>query len=527
MSSIRRALASVAVLLLGLGLVAAPHAVGGEATKVTARAADRAIVRAGPTGRAPQRATSFEVFSRGSRPNARGVPSALRPAAPVETFGFDAIADAGVFEPSDTTGALGNTVYVTAVNSSLAIWNGSTGVNVVPETTLESLSGVAGLLQFDPKVIYDQYAGTFLVTWLGFDDSPRQSLIFTLAIPDATAADTTTWCLTSFPGDQVVGDGDQWADYPGVGYNGTRVTITTNQFSFADVFQYAQVMTLDKAALYDCTMPAPVPFVFAGSQTSDQNGFPAFTIQPAQTVGASPGAQLMLSFTLIQGKLDYLTVWRIKPTLTGFVLKKGTLFTGKVSAPPIGTQAGGIVGGGFDAELFWDAGDDRLINAFYDADRNELFAAHAVRKNFKPDPVTTFYPEAAIQWYEVDPATRLNNSVLSRKGVIGSVEVDVGWPSVATDADGNLFVTYSRASAPGGEFLSAWVAEIHPTSTADTQLLLQSGAATYDGSFGTERWGDFTAINRDPLFPDFVATFNQYAATGTDWQQVVQRVAHA
>ena len=241
---------------------------------------------------------------------------------------------------------------------------------------------------FDPKVIYDQYNATFLVVYLVQDDSPRHSLIVTVAIPNATANTTSTWCPTSFLGDQVPSAPSLWADYPSVGYNETSVTISTNQFTFPTAtarFRYSQVMTIDSTDLYDCRTTA-TPTVFAGTKTRDANGFQSFTIQPAQTVGSSPGAQLLISFELINGKFDYLVLWRIKPTATGFTLKKACCgSTGRVSVPPLGSQGGGGVN---NPDFWWDAGDFRLINAFYDADRNELFAAHTVFKNFKPDVLT-------------------------------------------------------------------------------------------------------------------------------------------
>jgi hypothetical protein len=87
-----------------------------------------------------------------------------------------------------------------------------------------------------------------------------------------------------------------------------------------------------------------------------------------------------------------------------------------------------------------------------------------------------------------------------------------------------LFVTYSRASEPRNEFLSAWVSTIQPGSTGDNELLLHAGSATYNASPGVERWGDYTAINRDPASPSNVATFNQYAQSGVQWRQFISLV---
>jgi len=442
---------------------------------------------------------------------------------PQSSSGFDALLDP-ISVPSDTTGARGDDFIVAAVNTQLAVYDLS-GTQVVAPIQLDVLHPDAhGRFVFDPKVVYDQYDQTFEIVFLVQQDQPRRSFIISIAIPGATADDPNTWCAISFPGDALAGGAETWADYPGLGFNDTRVTITTNEFAFpssSGSFRSSQVMTIDKAGLYDCGQPAPVPTVFVGRRMRDDRGNQPFTLRPAQTVGASPGPQLLVSLGDVQGKGDYLTLWRIKPTATGFALQRASKAAGKVSLPPFGTQEGG----GLDKpNTWWDTGDTRLINAFYDADRNQLYTANATLKNLRPDTVTGRYPESVVRWYELDPAANLKNSVIARKGVIGEPEVDVGWPSVATDDAGVLFVTYSRASEPRNEFLSAWVSTIPPGSTADTELLLHAGVATYNATPGVERWGDYTAINRDPGSGQDVATFNQYAQSGVQWRQFVSLV---
>jgi len=526
MRTARRLSVVLVVVFAGIGLLSSVPATAERDGRPEVRMGSRAIVHGRVTRASIDLPTSFEVFGQRSRPASSTEPPAAvsAPRVPVSLSGFDGLADLDGFFPSDTVGALGDGFIVGAVNSSVQVFDRN-GVTTLARTPFTTLSGNPSLLQFDPKVVYDDYANTFVLVWLGQEDSPRTSRIFVAAIPNATAPDITTWCITEFAGDQIPGSPNVWADYPGLGFNDSRVTITTNQFTFPSStgrFKYSQIMTFDKADLYDCSQPAPSPTVFGGTKTRDANGFQSFTIQPAQTVGSSPGAQVLISFELINGRLDYLVLWRIKPTATGFTLKKACCGpTGKVSLPPPGTQGGGGLN---SQDLWWDAGDFRLINAFYDADRNELFAAHVVFKNFKPDVLTGGYPEAAVQWYEVNPASKLGNSVLARKGVIGSTEVDVGWPTVATDAEGTLFVTYNRASDPHNEFLSAWVATIPAGSNIDTQLLLHAGSATYDVVNGVERWGDYTAVNRDPLSSGQIATFNQYASSSSTWQQFISLV---
>ena len=335
------------------------------------RSSDRA--RADVTAASQNRPTSFEVFGQRSRPrlSTQGSTEAPDTRFPAFQFGFDALADP--FSRSHPTRRARSATASTSPPSTPR-WPSTTGtgVQVVAPIQLDPLHpDSSGRLSFDPKVVYDQYNDTFLVVYLVQEDSPRLSLIVTVAIPNATASNTGTWCPMSFPGDQVPGGLTLWADYPGVGYNDTRVTITTNQFTFPSStarFRHSQMMTIDKVGLYDCTQPAPMPTVFGGTKTRDDKGLQSFTLRPAETVGSSPGPQLLTSFQPIDGKFDYLVLWRIKPTATGFASRRLLKRTGEVSVPPLGSQGGG--GDPNDPDLWWDAGDLRFINAFYDADRN-------------------------------------------------------------------------------------------------------------------------------------------------------------
>jgi hypothetical protein len=513
-----------APIVLALGLLSVIWPASAQ-PRIPSRSVEQVIVHGRDATSTRSEATSFELFGR-ERPVSNGA-SAGAGATPLIPqpvgSGLDALEDPSSV-PSDTTGARGDSFIVTAVNTQLAVYDLS-GNQVVAPIQLDDLHPQSNNhFEFDPKVVYDPYDDTFVVVYLVQEDSPRLSKIVTVAIPNATASNRSTWCANSFPGDAVPGGKQLWADFPGLGFTDTRVTITTNQFTFPSSnggFTSSQVMTIDKTGLYDCAQPDPVPTVFAGNATKDDKGNRAFTLRPAETVGSSPGSQLMLSFGSVQGRGDYLTVWRIAPSATGFALKKASFPTGKVSFPPFGTQQGGGLN---RPNGWWDVGDARFINAFYDADRDELFTAHTVQKNLRPDALTGGYPEAVNRWYEVDPATNLTNSVIARKGTVGSPEVDVGWPSVATDSSGVLFVTYNRASEPRNEFLSAWVSTIQPSSTADSELLMKAGLATYNASPGIERWGDYTAINRDPANGQNVATFNQFAQSNDQWRQFISLV---
>jgi hypothetical protein len=171
------------------------------------------------------------------------------------------------------------------------------------------------------------------------------------------------------------------------------------------------------------------------------------------------------------------------------------------------------------------------VNAWYDADLGTLYTAHAVAKDLDPDPISGGYLESVVRWYEIEPAAKLKDSSVLRKGTVGTPETDAGWPVVGTDAAGDLFIAYERASAVTGEYLSSWAAEIAPGRSKADLLLLAAGQARVEANEGPEHWGDYAGISRDPL-TGAMAVVNQYALSDgsgptRDWQQTVDVVGDA
>jgi hypothetical protein len=447
-----------------------------------------------------------------------------RELAPSPAFGYDAIPRIGGHWPADPTGALGVAHVLAAVNSSYALYD-LTGVAELGPNPLGSLFDVSdGTQVFDPKVVYDEYSGTFVLAFIGVNDRERRSSIFLVSIPDATAEDATTWCGARVVTDRTTGDGRQFADYPGLGYDAEHVVVTLNNYDFqGNAFNGASVLSFPKARLYDCSRSLTFA-TFTGAETQNPSGSPGFTIQPAVTVG--PGKVLYLT-TFDPGKRNVVVLWRLSERGGEQVLRNTDMRVPVVRISPYGTQRGGSLE---RADTWWDPGDLRLVSTFADLDAGAVYTAHVIGRNLRPD-VGADYTEAAIRWYEIRPSPVLSASRVVRVGTVGTPQTDAGWPSLATDASGNLFVTYNRASALSDEYLSAWIAEIAPGETAATNLLLRAGTARVEAVDGPERWGDYTAMSRDPVDGRFVAAVNQIAvadAEGStrDWQQTIDVVSH-
>jgi hypothetical protein len=443
----------------------------------------------------------------------------------VTSMTFDAIPRIGRNWPADPTGAMGNGWIFTAVSASYALYDPGGEPVLGPAPFAPFFSFPQGTRVFNPKIVYDQYDQMFVMAFLAVNRTQYKSWILLVAIPNATASDQSTWCGSKIVADRLAGDGSQWADRPGLGYDLNRVVLTTNMFDFArgGGFAYAQILSFRKTDLYDCSRTLGFETI-TGTKTRNPDGTQAFAIQPAASAGARPTTQYLLSFEPRGSKV---VVWRLKETAHGPTLAKVALPVSRVKAASSATQGGG---GLTKLNTWWDPGDLWFVNAFYDADLDRLFAAHTIVRDLQPDVSTGGYLEAVVQWFEVEPGVTIADSRVTRSGVIGEPETDVGWPVVATDGTGGLFVAYNRASAVTGEFLSAWVASIPPGAETGRSVLLAAGQARMEAVPGPEPWGRYDAINRDPIDASMVAIVSDYAkADGSgpteDWQQTFALVS--
>jgi hypothetical protein len=202
-------------------------------------------------------------------------------------------------------------------------------------------------------------------------------------------------------------------------------------------------------------------------------------------------------------------------------LSRAQVGGGPMDFPRFGRQCPGDPSGLNDN---WDTGDLRLTTSFWDGALGRLYTATARDGNIGGGA-----DEAVIRWWEVDPAAALADSDVTRSGTIGAAGRDLAWPSIATDGDGKVWVNYARAGT--SECLAAYASVVQPGSTASAPVLIASGVGRYEWGPGVERWGDYTAISRDPVTPTQMATYGAYpfddemGGTQTDlWQQVIASV---
>lgn len=403
--------------------------------------------------------------------------------------------------PADPTGATGPTRIVAAVNVYAAVYDRA-GTELLAPTRLRQIGNTPNQAETDPKVFYDPYDDEFVLTFLTYNAS--EGYIHVVSIPAATAEDLGTWCDTHMVGDQFTNGKHEFADYPSIGFTQNRVVVTTNNFGFNDgPFRYAQIVSMPKSQLYEptCTQTVHID-VAGGNATKNPDGSHAFTLQAATAAAGAPTDQYLASLEPKPSSAK-LVLWRLRIVNGKLVIAKTAEGVRPVALPPWGYQCNSTN----DRDTWWDTGDLRLTSAFYDGDTGLLYAATAVQGNAAGGAA-----ESVIRWYETEPKGAFSTSTVLREGTVAAANRDAAWPALATNDAGTLFLTYARAGLP--ECLGVYAATVPAgtgTGTAASTALVAPGEARYEFKNGIERWGDFSAANRDPLTPADVAVFGALA----------------
>jgi len=313
--------------------------------------------------------------------------------------------------PPDPFGVAGPDHLVSVVNRSIE-WFTKDGTL----QNSQSLSSFFGTLTpltrtFDPKVIYDQYAGRFVVVALEATDTARGGAANTSRILLAVSDDSDpngSWhfqAINSKTNLDPDGAGplpsvDHWADYPGFAVDDEVVYISNNMFTFGadDTREFGDVRLwilpkgLGSGGLYDggigtVTIHSPC----------DGFGLPlrlCFTLQPAHMFGTAPtGVGTFL--TVLSGIFleatgnEVVFVIRVDdplgtPSFDFQAVDVGNLDNGGVAlpdAPQLGTTA------------LVEVNDRRALHSVW---RNDsLFVVNTINPNSGPDAGQT-----TAHWFE-------------------------------------------------------------------------------------------------------------------------------
>jgi hypothetical protein len=417
-----------------------------------------------------------------------------------------------VFIPPDPIAAAGPSHVVNVVNVAIE-WYNKAGVGQGQQSLQSFFTSLSPqTLTFDPKVIYDQHAGRFVVVTLektdvGLGDPSNTSLIFVAVSDDSDP--NGTWYYQSINSLTNIGGGDTWADYPGLAVDDQAIYITNNMFTFSpNQNRGVRLWIIDKgigsAGLYDGGTSAVAihdPYASAGSSA---------TTQPAHIYGSAPGdvGTFLVSYSgFTSGGDEAVQVVRVDNALTT------TTFTQQfVSAGDIDNTGSSMP----DAPQLTitntiETNDRRALNAVWRDDT--LWMTAQVVPSGGPDA-----GQATAHWFKLDTTNLGTLSVLDQ-GDVGGNDIDPGahtfMPSVMVDQNGAMAIGFalSGPSTYAGAYYTCRAAGA-PAGTVQSTGVLQAGVDYYLRTFGvSNRWGDYSGMALDPSDELTFWVYNEYAMT--------------
>ncbi len=390
------------------------------------------------------------------------------------------------FIPPDTDGAIGVDHYVELINGRYSVYRKSDNVRVQTNSldgfwSNVGLGSVSGT--FDPRIIYDHSSGRWFASAVDNGGNPNS---FYIAVSQ-TSNPTGTWKGVRIDTDAT---NTHWADFDTLGVNADGVFLGGNLFVVSSGSTDIGFYTVPKADLLLSTpsLANQTHFEFAGGSSR------GFTQQMVTSFEPSNGRGVMLAgFNSSNRSKTFIN------NQAGVATLSTTALISSVTAnnAPLGTQPNGT------SNL--EVGDFRFGSSAFQVG-SEIWAVQCIAIGGR----------AGLQWYVFDEGT----STIKRTGSISDANHDYCYPSISANANGDVVIGYSRMGI--GEFISAY-ASVGTTSGGVTSFaaptLLKAGVANYfqDFSTGRNRWGDYSATNRDPADPQIFWLNQEYVSAANTW----------
>ncbi len=454
-----------------------------------------------------------------------GVDANPGPGAPALGAGWDAVNfdtngtyNGFYYIPPDPIAAAGPNDVVNVVNSTIQWYSKSgtleNGVRLgrnssgsIAGSFFESLSPVHGT--YDPKVLYDQYNGRFVVVALEQTDTANGDASNTSRILIAVSDDsnpTGTWYFQAINAVQNISGTDYWCDYPGLAIGSDAIYVTGNLFGFgAGSFGGSRLWIIGKSGLYTGSSGSVGMY-----DPSTAAGLPseAFTLQPSSMFGATPGTTgtFLVSSGWTSGSTEYASVIRVSSPLSSPTFSNTFISLGNISttftpagAPQLGTTN------------TIDSGDGRVYNAVWR--NNNLYFANVVSPQNGVDART-----CTAHWYRFSADSA--SIALADQGDVSGEDIATDtrtfYPAVMVDSAGNMGIGFA-ASGPNiypGAYYSGRLST-DPAGTLQSSGTLQAGVDFYFRTFGgtRNRWGDYSGLALDPSDGATFWVYNEYART--------------
>jgi len=354
--------------------------------------------------------------------------------------------------PPDSCGAAGPNHFVEVVNRNFAVYDKSTGEELINILLGAFLPGSNG----DPRVLFDQYSDRWFVIVCDFDTR--------IYLAVSTSDDPTeSWFKCNFVVSQG-SDAGKWPDYPTLGVD--EVGIYTAAYMIGGG-NGMSIFALDKAPLI-----AEVPSlgdIYAFRELPLEGA-----IQPVHTFNTSEGEYFVSHASSTEIRLRLLTNLLSNPNL----IELGFVTVPSHYAPPDAPANGSTVP--------LDTVGDRLMNAVFRD--GYIWTAHCIDVDGR----------AASRWYKID----VSNISLDDFGTIKDSVMYYFFPTIMVNAGGDVIMGFSGSNSDqyAAAYYTGRLASDPPGEMAPP-VLLKEGEATYNliDGYGRNRWGDYSLCSLDPV----------------------------
>lgn len=407
---------------------------------------------------------------------------------PVMSFPGMALPPDMAISPPDTSGEMGRDLYVQAVNSRLQFFRRD-GMSVLGPVALGTLWTELGLpcsaSQGDPNVLYDQFAGRWLITQPVFNT--QSTLGLCIALSDGEDP-TGTYTLYHFPLEH-----DYVYDYPmfAVWHNGYYMTANrlTRHWANAGVafvaFERDAMLAGESARAMTFSVTSTLKAVVA-----DADGTTLPTTAPVFFAMRSTTA---------------LRVWRLFPNWT-VPTDSNLIEVGDIPVAEHDYLCDGCVAQPDTTRLLGSHANGLAHEASYRklGTEDAVILTHATNAAGAGNP-----DRVGVRWYEIRGIQSGQYRVSQQSTFAPDDGVGRWMAAAAQDRYGNLLLQYTVASAalyPGIRYTGR-LASDPPSTLPHGEVVLATGSGSQTG---TSRWGDYTTLALDPLDDCTFWFANQY-----------------
>ena len=407
----------------------------------------------------------------------------LAPVSTTNLLSFDGITDAqgGSFVPPDTNATVGLTQVVETVNVAYAVYNKTTGAQIMAPTNIQTLyrplGGICATANLsDPVATWDKAAQRWLITMIAFNNSFSANGAC-VAISTTTDA-TGTYHLYFFNYKNVL------PDYPKLGVWPDAYYLTTDSFPGGGFFTGAESCALDRTNMLLGNTAKSVCF---------QRPATDFALLPADLDGATPPPAGAPNYEMELGTTP--TTINLFKFHVDFAVTTNSTFTGP-TALTVGAYTDACAATGAcipqpsPGEVLDALGDRLMYRLPYRnfGDHEALVANHSVKG--------TGTIASAVRWYEVrSPGS---SPVVFQSGTMSVSPYSLWMASIGMDKSGDIALGFSGSSSALDPSI-AYVGRV-PTDALgkmESPRVVLKGTGVQTASFN--RWGDYSSMQIDPV----------------------------